>query len=103
MFPDNWMHEGRGDENRPFVLKLRCRILLLIAKDSAEELFGKAVIRVDGRVLRIYDPHEVGWTHCNATLLLREKESTEHVIEISMEKGQEHKRFTILGFGYVKD
>lgn len=103
MFPDNWMHDGTAGENKPFILKLRCRILLLIAKDSAEELFGKAVIRVDGRVLRIYDPHEVGWTHCNATLLLREKESREHVIEISMEKGQEHKRFTILGFGYVKD
>lgn len=103
MFPDNWMHDGTDAENTPFILRLCCRTLLLIAKDSAEELFGKAVIRVDGKVLRIYDPHEVGWTHCNAALLLREEESTEHVIEISMEKGQEHKCFTILGFGYVKD
>lgn len=48
------------------------------------------------------DPHENGWVHCNPKIICEEKESREHTVRIQIAPGDEHKKFTILGFGYVK-
>jgi hypothetical protein len=100
MFPHNWMHTPEsGDEC--FRLTIRSKSLILVFKDSGDGEFGSAEIWVDGHFMKVADPHEVNWTHCNATILYQEEVSKEHQVEIKMAAGHENKRFTILGFGYV--
>lgn len=97
-FPNNWMHQcGR----EPFCMRLCCSALFMVAKDSGEQNFGKAVVRIDGKQVLTVNPKEAGWTHCNSILLLSESETKEHLIEISMQEGDENHWFTILGFGCV--
>lgn len=97
-FPYNWMHRSGS---RPFCMELSCRSLFLVEKDSASIQSGKAEIYVDGKKMRVVDPREVGWVHCNALLIFQETESRRHRIEVRMAAGEEEKQFTILGFGYV--
>lgn len=95
-FPHNWCHE-KGDE--PFKMKLTCKKLLLIFKDSAAASHGTAEVYVDGKKVLDADPHVNGWTHCNAVILVNETESRKREVLIKMKDGSENKKFTILGFG----
>ncbi|GIP17342.1 hypothetical protein J40TS1_29840 [Paenibacillus montaniterrae] len=99
-FPHNWMHTAEAG-NESFKLKLKSRSLLLVYKDSGSNDFGRADIFVDGKLVQTADPRIINWTHCHATILYNEPEAREHTIEIQMAPGDEHKRFTILAFGYV--
>lgn len=101
-FPHNWMYDGareKGDE--PFVLKLFCKALVLVFKDSGEVQAGKADVFVDGEKKLTADPHINGWIHCNPVILIQEEEVKRHEIQIRMAPGEEEKEFTILGFGCV--
>lgn len=98
-FPYNWQHRS-GRE--PFRMKISCKALVLVSKDSERPDAGKAEVRVDGHVVKTVDPKEVGWTHCNAQILFSDTGTGEHIIEIAMAEGDEDKLFTILGFGYVE-
>ena len=99
-FPYNWKH-SKG--SKPFVMKLKCKALLLVSKDTGDvNHVAKASVKVDGREVLVANPAEVGWTHCNPQILFTEEESKEHVIEIAPVAGDEDKWFTILGFGFVE-
>ena len=97
-FPHNWFHK---DGSRPFVMKIECRALLILFKDSADCDVGKANVYIDDRMAFVLDPREVGWIHCNARIIFNDKESRMHTVMIAMEPGCEGRQFTILGFGYV--
>lgn len=108
VFSHNWMHR-KGTENsnvqldsREFSFEINCKSLMIVMKDSGNSDFGKAKVYVDGMVTRVLDPLEIGWTHCNALIVLREKKSKDHVIRIQMVESDRNKAFTILGFGYVQ-
>ena len=99
-FPDNWMkvpEEAKG----PFRLRLLCKDLLLVYKDTDSTMFGKIEVRVDGKVTRCIDPREVGWNHCTAYVVYNSDAAAEHEVEISMASEDAEKAFTILGFGYT--
>jgi len=96
-FPDNWARFGKG--NDPFKMKIKCRTLLIVYKDSHSKDEGDADVFVDGKMVRTINPREIGWIHCNPFVIIREKEVKEHEVEIRMHKGFEDKNFTILGFG----
>lgn len=102
--PYNWMYKGAmvEGEAKPFALDITCTALLLIAKDSASAGVGCADVFVDGEKVLTYDPHLVGWTHCNPIIVFRGKERKSYHVEIRMCEGDEKKDFTILGFGYVE-
>jgi len=100
-FPNNWMHTGESG-NRGFTMTIRCKRLILVYKDSGSSDFGSADIWVDGKRSKTADPHVNNWTHCNAVLLFNEQAADDHTVEIKMASGHEDKRFTILGFGYVR-
>ncbi|WP_435170183.1 SGNH/GDSL hydrolase family protein [Paenibacillus glycanilyticus] len=100
-FPHNWMHSAESGESS-FRMTINSKRLLLVFKDSGSPDFGSAEVLVDGQLVVTADPHEINWTHCNAVILYNEQETREHIVEIRMASGQEDKRFTILGFGYVK-
>ena len=97
-FPYNWCHEESSGKD-PFKMTITCSKLLLIFKDSANVTHGTAEILIDGKLIREADPHIVGWTHCNAVVLLNKNRRMKHEIEIRMKEGHENKKFTILGFG----
>lgn len=102
-FPYNWMYCGKVEkEEAYFELKIYCKALLLIYKDSGDMAVGKADVILDGKKILTADPHVNGWTHCNSVILFQKKEAEEHVVRIQMAQGDEEKRFTILGFGYVE-
>ena len=99
-FPDNWMKSGEA-EGEPFRMKLFCKDLLLVYKDSGNPMFGKAEVRIDGKVTRVINPLEVGWDHCTAYVVYESDSAAEHDVEISMAEEDKKKAFTILGFGYT--
>jgi len=82
-------------------MKIECRALLILFKDSADCDVGKANVYIDDRMAFVLDPREVGWIHCNARIIFNDKESRMHTVMIAMEPGCEGRQFTILGFGYV--
>ncbi len=98
-FPNNWQHVS-GSE--PFSMRVVCRALVLLSKDTGSVEEGKAVAVVDGKEVLTVDPRAVGWTHCNNQILFMEEETKEHSVEIRMIPGDEEKKLTILGFGIVE-
>lgn len=101
-FPYNWMYDGTkafGDST--FELTITCRALLLIYKDSGANDVGKADVFLDGKKVLTANPRIVGWVHCNPVIVCNDRHSQEHILQIKMAQGDENKKFTILGFGYV--
>ncbi len=101
VMPNNYMYDGSGNY-ADFIIKLKCRILVVMYKDTPDESFTQAEVYLDDQFLRLLDPRENDWTHCNTKLLIREKESREHTVRISIPKEKRNMQFTILGFGAVK-
>lgn len=101
-FPYNWYYDGESDNPEPFCMKINCKKLLIVSKDSGENIFGTAEVYVDGKKAIDADPHINGWTHCNPLIILNEEENKTHEVEVRMAKGDERKKFTILGFGVVE-
>lgn len=103
-FPHNWMYsevDAHSEEiQSQFKMTISSKSLILVFKDSGLQTFGCANVYVDGQFIKRLDPHENNWTHCNPVLLYNEQDTREHTVVISMAQGEEHKNFTILGFGY---
>ncbi len=99
-FPYNWM-KGPESGAEPFRMKIFCKDLLLVYKDSGSTTFGKAGVCVDGKETRVIDPKEVGWNHCTAYVVFESDAAAEHEVVIFMKPEDEEKKFTILGFGYT--
>ncbi|WP_026527460.1 SGNH/GDSL hydrolase family protein [Butyrivibrio sp. VCD2006] len=100
-FPNNWHYDGSSANPEPFRMKISCKKLLLVMKDSGLNAYGTAEVYVDGRKVMDVDPLAIGWTHCNPLIILNGAEVGLHEVEIKMAKGYEDKKFTILGFGVV--
>jgi hypothetical protein len=100
-FPNHWHFNGTGSAE-PFKMTLTCSKLLLVFKDSDKGDFGTGEVLIDGKVVRDADPHINNWIHCNPVIVLNEKESDRHEVQVRMKQGMEGKKFTILGFGIVK-
>ena len=102
-FPFNWMRtEPKPETNDYFEMELSCKALMLVYKDSGAMDVGKADVYVDEKKVVTADPHVNGWVHCNPVIILQEETSKVHKIRIQMASGDENKKFTILGFGYVE-
>lgn len=101
-FPYNWHYDGTSPDGPFFQMDITCKGLLMVFKDSGEVDAAKVDAFVDGNYIRTADPYENGWTHCNPLILINEKDTKLHHIEIKPIAGDEQKKCTILGFGYVK-
>ena len=101
-FPYNWMYDGAvSKEKSYFEMKITCKALVLVFKDSGEVDAAKAEIYADGKWVRMADPYVNGWLHTNPLLIFAEPETKEHTVRIEIAEGDEDKKCTILGFGYV--
>lgn len=95
-FPNNWKHIC-GET--AFTLEAKFSLLMVVTLDNASPSVGEVDVYVDGVFTKRINPHEVGWTHCNAQIISRNKEAAVHRVEFRMHEGDEDKAFTILGFG----
>lgn len=100
-FEDNWMNDG-SVPGAEFNMKISCKNLVVVIKDSGSSEFGTADIYVDGTIVKSINPLDNGWNHCNPQILIDEKESADHEVIFRMKPGDEGKKFTILGFGVTK-
>lgn len=82
-------------------MEVFARGIILVGKDSGNPDVGTAQFYIDGQLCAQLDPHVNNWTHCSTRILLQEKESGMHRLEVRMQEGQEDKEFTILGIGIV--
>lgn len=102
-FPYNWFRTGQGTMERDcFEMEITCKALMMVYKDSGAVDVGKAEVFVDEKKVLTADPHINGWVHCNPVIILQGETSKVHKIRIQMVSGDEDKKFTILGFGYVE-
>lgn len=101
-FPYNWMYDGAVSEKDYFEMKITCRALVMVFKDSGEVDAAKAQIYVDGKWIRTADPYVNGWLHTNPLLIFAEPETRERTVRIEIAEGDRNKKCTILGFGYVE-
>lgn len=97
-FENGWAKEF-GTVDASFTMKIKCKNIILVSKDSGDANFGKADIYVDDQLVLTADPLVNGWDHCNPQIILNESTTSEHNVKIVMHPGDEEKRFTILGFG----
>lgn len=100
-FPHNWMYKNSKD-NSPLSMDIDCRVLLIVTKDDSSPAAGCADVYVDGTLVRTINPHDVGWVHCSPLVILRDKVSGRHHIEVRIHEGDEEKYFTVLGFAAVR-
>lgn len=98
-FPDNW-YKDKTDENKPFVISLKCKNFLLVHKKATN--FGIPLVKVDGEIVDVVINHAGAWNNPWTTVLIDKKEATLHTIEISMESEDASKNFAILAFGYTE-
>ena len=98
-FPNNWMHDSEGG-NDSFKMTLNCKNLLMNYK-TGNGNFGTAEVYVDGKLVKTLNGAG-GWNNSNVVLLIDDRETKEHVVEIRMAEGQEDKAFTIYAFGYTE-
>ncbi len=99
-FENNFYHPSVNG-NRSFKVTLKCKNFILYYKcQSAKEIekFGKAKVYVDGVLIKEIDGEPVGsWNNPLFSIIIDEKSSALHTIEIQPEPG---KGFTILTIGY---
>ena len=102
-FPYNWMYDGAvSKEKTYFEMKITCKALVMVFKDSGEVDAAKAEVYVDGKWVRTADPYVNGWLHTNPLLILSETETREHTVRIEIAEDDKDKKCTIRGFGYVE-
>ena len=101
-FPYNWMYDGTKAQGKCFEMNITCKSLLLVFKDTGETDAAKAEVYVDDKWVRTADPFINGWVHCNPVIIHKGMETQEHHVRIQVAEGDENKKFTILGFGYVE-
>ncbi len=97
-FENNWA-KNTTDKNAEFRMTITCKNIVLVSKDSGDNVFGKADVYVDDKLVLTAEPLVNGWNHCNPQIILNDTESKKHEIRIVMASGNEDKYFTILGFG----
>ncbi len=101
-FSHNWFYDGAKPDEAFFEMRISCRALVLIYKDSGDPQTGRADIFVDGKAAGCANPLANGWVHCNPMIILNERESSWHTVRVELAEGDKDKKFTILGFGYVE-
>lgn len=104
-FPKNW-HKAFDSGKDPFKIELNCKSFVWTYKvqsASLTEKFGKAEVWVDGKLFKVCDGGAPGgWNNNECLVLINEKETGKHTVEVKMMKGSELLGFTIVAMAYSK-
>ncbi|MBH1939539.1 SGNH/GDSL hydrolase family protein [Mobilitalea sibirica] len=99
-FKNGWVHNQKSG-NDSLIMRLTCKSLFVIFKESNEITEGNAQIIIDGIISATLSGYRMfGWNNPTVRLVLRDEETLERVIEVKMENGSENKNFSLLAFGY---
>ena len=99
-FPDNFHHTS-DNGTASFIMEVECKNMIMNYKLSSNTKFGMVEIYLDGELIQSANGYvNGGWNNSELLLLLDEKESAKHILEIKMAAGEEDKKFTILALGY---
>ncbi len=109
-FPNNWMHTATSG-NTAFKMTLDCKNLVMVFKKSGDSVnFGYAEVYVDGKLVKTFAGNG-GWNNPRTEVIINEKETAKHTIEIKMVPSKKDKNgksdnnqkkfFSILAFGYT--
>ncbi len=99
-FPLNWSRAA-GSDNEAFTMKLTCKALLMTYKSTGSA--GIVEVYVDGELVKSVDGSQGGgWNNPYTVVVLENKKSAEHTIEIKMAEGSVDKMFTLMTFGYAE-
>jgi len=104
-FPKNW-HKTFDSGKDSFKVELNCKSFVWTYKVQSAyltEKFGKAEVWVDGKLFKVVDGGAPGgWNNNECLVLINEKETAKHTVEIKMLKGSEMLGFTIVAMAYSK-
>ncbi|NLC92223.1 MAG: SGNH/GDSL hydrolase family protein [Treponema sp.] len=104
-FPFNWYHKP-GNSNDSFNLEINCKNLILVYKENSQYSnvkFGKADLFIDGKYIKTFDcSKNNGWGNCLFELIIDEKVSAKHSVQIKMQDDSKDLGFTIVALGYSK-
>lgn len=103
-FPYNWQYVGNrtAGDFKEFKIEIECKALMILFKDCGALDAGACVATVDDREEFVLDPRINGWIHCNHKIIVDGDVCSKHTVTVRPRKGDEDKKFTILGFGYTK-
>ncbi len=101
LFPRGWSYQ-KGTGNRPMEINLVCRCLFLIYEKSNSMEYGAIEILEDDTVISTIDSYSIyAFNNPDITPVLNEAAARPYRLKIRMRKGEEGKKFSILGFGIV--
>ena len=104
-FPKNW-HKTFDSGKDPLKIELNCKSFVWTYKVQGAyltEKFGKAEVWVDGKLFKVCDGGAPGgWNNNECRVLINEKETGKHTVEVKMAEGSELLGFTIVAMAYSK-
>lgn len=102
-FNEGWKYTGKNAENNSFTFTYTGKALYLVYKDTNNSTYGSAEIYVDGELVKtLYGNSSDGWNNPVIDMVVREKESVAHKVEIRMSADSVDKAFSILALGVVE-
>lgn len=101
-FKYGWNHFNNSG-NDSLVMKLNCKNLFAVYKESNSSTVGNAEVYVDGQLKCKLNGYQMfAWNNPTCKLVFSEATSIEHTIEIKMVAGDEKKEFDLMAFGYSR-
>lgn len=99
-FPNGWVRDP-AIPDAYFKFRVECRHLFVVYKESNDLSEGGITISVDGEnVGTCYGYRTFGWDNPAAKLIYSGDNKKEHLVELTMIRGDEKKNFSLLAFGY---
>lgn len=101
-FPQGWNYVRNGLMNS-FRFQIKCRALFIAYEQGKSMDYGVIEIWDKDRLFSTLDGYSIyAWGNPAMKIVLNEAESSQHHFEIRMRKGDENKKFSLLGFGVVR-
>ncbi|HWT76977.1 MAG TPA: SGNH/GDSL hydrolase family protein [Mobilitalea sp.] len=99
--PDGWRYT-RNDKNQSLQVAFHCKSLFVLYEVGNSMDYGELEVSEDDTVIFRIDSYNInGWNNPDIKLVLNEDEARIHKLVIRIRRGDENKKFFILGFGVV--
>lgn len=101
-FQQGWSYV-QGTGNQPFRINIECKSFFLIYEQVNEMEYGEIEILDGDTEIGSIDSYSIyGYHNPEIELVINEEVTRQYQIHIRMRKGDEDKKFSILGFGIVR-
>ena len=94
-------HHAAGDPKEPLTFTATFKKLLIAFRATNENDFGRAQVKVDGRIVAVIGGGPDKWGQSEVILAFDESTAAEHTVVIEMTNRTTEKKFTITSIGIV--